>query len=168
VPFNVLPVNDPPVAFDDGGSTVIGNPVTIDVLLNDSDVDSAVLTITDIPVGPSNGSVVIDTENLTVTYKPSTGFSGIDKFDYEVGDGSGGTAVATVTVEVLTLAEAASQLVSAATATGITSWQQKAGSLWLKQREPASFDNQGTTGGSEQRGIFEPSCLAETIGRPIQ
>lgn len=41
------------------------------------------------------------TEAGECTYTPDAGFSGSDSFDYQISDGNGGTATATVAVEVL-------------------------------------------------------------------
>ena len=43
---------------------------------------------------------MINGQGTRIIYTPATGFMGIDSFDYEVSDGNGGTAVATVTVTV--------------------------------------------------------------------
>jgi uncharacterized protein YjdB len=97
--LTVLAVNNPPLAVNDSASTKAGRSVTIKVLLNDSDPDGDKLTVTGIPTPPANGSVVINANN-TITYTPRSGFKGTDSFQYQISDGRGGMAIATVTVNV--------------------------------------------------------------------
>ncbi len=97
VTVNVAAVNDPPVASNDAGTTREGAAVTITVLSNDSDVESA-LTVTGTST-PAHGSAAVNANN-TVTYTPVANFNGTDSFTYTVSDGQGGTASATVTVTV--------------------------------------------------------------------
>ncbi len=94
----VVSANDPPVAVDDAASTQEDASVTVEVLMNDTDVDGDTLTV----VGTSsttNGTVVVNPDG-TITYTPGDGFSGPDSFTYTVSDGHGGTGTATVTITV--------------------------------------------------------------------
>lgn len=84
-------VNDSVTVQQDSSGTVI------DVMSNDTDLDSDTLTITSV-TQPSNGTVV--NNNGNVTYTPAPGFSGMDSFTYTVSDGNGGTSTAVVTVNV--------------------------------------------------------------------
>ncbi|MFC2079240.1 Ig-like domain-containing protein, partial [Candidatus Bipolaricaulota bacterium] len=93
----VLPSNDPPIAQDDSDSTEEDTPITLDVLLNDSDPDGDNLTIQSV-IQPSNGSAASNGDD--VVYTPNPDFNGVDSFTYTVSDGNGGTATATVTVTV--------------------------------------------------------------------
>ncbi len=95
VTINVTAVNDAPVAKDDSASTAYQTPVTIAVLANDTDVDSATLAAV-LASPPANGSA---TCGATCTYTPNTGFSGTDSFTYRASDGSLLSNVATVTVD---------------------------------------------------------------------
>ncbi|TFH06805.1 MAG: tandem-95 repeat protein, partial [Candidatus Atribacteria bacterium] len=93
----VLPGNDPPFAQDDSGNTNEDSPVTVAVLVNDSDRDGdnlAILSVTQ----AVHGTVRSLGEN--VVYTPNPDFSGLDTFSYTVTDGQGGTATATVTITV--------------------------------------------------------------------
>jgi hypothetical protein len=74
--------------------------VSISVLTNDTDVDGDNLTIVAVTQG-ANGTVNIAGSGKTLSYKPRNGFSGNDTFRYTVSDGNGGSATATVTVNVL-------------------------------------------------------------------
>jgi hypothetical protein len=93
VSFLIVAHNTEPVATDDIDQTVLGVPITIDVLANDSDPDGDDLTIISVTQG-TYGTVEI--ANNAVTYTPGSGFTGEDVFSYTIGDGFGGTATATV------------------------------------------------------------------------
>jgi hypothetical protein len=90
-------LNRDPVAVDDSGTTVHDTAVTVQVLANDSDADGDALTVAGVTLA-ANGTASFD--GSTVTYVPDAGFVGTDSFDYTVDDGFGGSATATVTVEV--------------------------------------------------------------------
>ena len=98
VTITVDAVNDAPVALDDGAVTDVGVGVDIDVLGNDGDVDGDTLTVVSVSQG-ANGAVAINADG-TVNYTPVAGFSGADAFTYDVADGNGGVATATVDVTV--------------------------------------------------------------------
>lgn len=97
VSITVNPVNDPPVAAPDWAITDEDTPLMIDVLANDSDPDGDPLSITSVGI-PSHGTATIVGDR--VRYDPDPGYSGTDGFTYTISDGHGGTASATVTVEV--------------------------------------------------------------------
>ena len=78
------PVNRPPVAEDDIATTGAGQPVTVDVLANDSDLDGDRLTLTEVSDG-AHGTAVLD--NGKVTYTPAAGWAGPDTVTYVVSDG---------------------------------------------------------------------------------
>jgi len=97
VSVEVTAVNDAPVAVDDSASTDESTQVTVPVLDNDSDVDGDALAVT--AVGPaSHGTTAVYAGS--VTYTPASGFAGADSFTYDVSDGHGGSATATVVVTV--------------------------------------------------------------------
>ena len=98
VTVTVNPINDPPIATDDGTGTDEDTPVTIPVLDNDSDVDGDTLTVTN-ATDPANGSVVINADG-TITYTPDPDFNGTDTFTYQVCDPDNACDTATVTVTV--------------------------------------------------------------------
>ncbi len=102
VTVTVEPVNDPPVALDDAVTTDFETSATIDVLANDSDVDSLVITVSSVGL-PANGAAV--NNGTDVTYTPAAAFSGTDTFTYTISDGSGGSDTAQVTVTVNPAAE---------------------------------------------------------------
>jgi VCBS repeat-containing protein len=98
VNVTINPVNDPPVAVSDSANTTQDVPVTIPVLVNDTDVENDPLSVTG-TTNPVHGTVVINPDN-TVTYTPASGYSGADSFGYTISDGHGGTASASVALTV--------------------------------------------------------------------
>jgi hypothetical protein len=91
-------VNDPPVAVNDSATTGQGVPVTISVLANDTDIDSANLTVSGVS-DPPHGTAVANA-NGTITYTPDAGYSGPDAFGYTATDGSAISNLATVSITV--------------------------------------------------------------------
>jgi hypothetical protein len=100
VTITVIAVNDAPTAVNDTASTYEDTAVTIDVLANDSDIENDTLSLGSIQV-PSHGS--IQPSGNSIIYTPNTGYTGSDSFDYQVTDGNGGSANATVTITVSTM-----------------------------------------------------------------
>ena len=89
--------SDAPVANDDTAETDEDVPVTIDVLANDTDVDTGdTLTIQSVS-DPANGTAVINAGQID--YTPDGEFSGTDTFTYTITDGTD-TDTATVTITV--------------------------------------------------------------------
>lgn len=88
--FTVNPVNDAPVAVDDGiYVTTSNNPITIDrasLLANDSDVDGDTLSITS--VGNAVGGTVVINSVGDIVFTPASGFSGNASFQYTLSDGT--------------------------------------------------------------------------------
>jgi Ca2+-binding RTX toxin-like protein len=97
VGVTVTPVNDLPVATDDDATTNEDEPIVIEVLGNDSDVDGDPLTVTSASAG--HGTVTIGADGK-LTYTPDPDWNGTDTITYEISDGNGGTDSATVTVTV--------------------------------------------------------------------
>lgn len=89
--------NLPPSAVNDSATTILGNPVTVSVLTNDSDGDGGVLAVQSTTQG-SNG--IVTNTSSTVTYTPNAGFAGSDSFNYTITDGQGDTDSATVNITV--------------------------------------------------------------------
>ncbi|UTF61349.1 Ig-like domain-containing protein [Gilvimarinus sp. DA14] len=98
VTVTVDPENDPPVAVNDNVTVSEDSGATvIDVLVNDTDVEGDLLSVTAV-TQPSNGTVAL--VNGEVRYTPDANFTGQDTFTYTVSDGNGGTDTGTVTVTV--------------------------------------------------------------------
>ena len=100
VRITVTAVDDAPVANDDAAAMredtvrIFGGA---DLLGNDVDVDSPVLTIESV-AGAVNGTAVLTGGNVTFT--PTADFTGTASFDYTVSDGTS-TDTATVTITVI-------------------------------------------------------------------
>jgi len=95
----VSAVNDDPVAQNDTGLTVTEDGfIEIDVLANDGDTaDNDTVSIKSVG-DPAHGTTLIVLGK--VRYTPSENYSGQDSFTYEITDGNGGTAQATVSITV--------------------------------------------------------------------
>ncbi len=105
VTVNLAVANDLPVAVDDAAQTYESTPVSIPVLANDTDVDTAdttpdVLTVKSVTQPASGGTVTINGDKLGVTFTRSGSFAGTTTFTYTVTDKANATATATVTVKV--------------------------------------------------------------------
>ena len=84
----------PPDAVDDEASTILGAPVSIEVLANDTGEGLTLANVSD----PPNGSA--EATGTSVTYTPDPGFMGTDSFTYTVLDSASQTDTANVTVTV--------------------------------------------------------------------
>ena len=95
-------VNSPPVAVDDYVTVNMNTQLTsILAMANDSDPDGNTISISSVGT-PSHGTAQLNPNaNYFIIYTPTTGYSGTDSFTYTISDGNGGTATATVYVNVL-------------------------------------------------------------------
>jgi hypothetical protein len=97
----VLPrggANEAPIAADDLATVVAGDSTLIDVIANDIDPEGEPLLLQALGTA-ANGSVSI--EDGMIRYRPDALFSGSDSFSYTIVDSAGNTAVASVSVTVL-------------------------------------------------------------------
>lgn len=92
-----------PIAQNDTARTFVNVPVSITVLVNDSDSDgSLVVSSLAIDVPPANGSTQVNSGTGVITYTPASAFSGADQFTYTVQDNEGKISnPATVHITVL-------------------------------------------------------------------
>ena len=104
VSVTVTAVNDGPVAANDTATTPEDTAVTIAVLANDSDVDGDALTVTSVSPAAHGGAAA--GSNGTIVYTPAANYHGGDSFAYTIADGHGGTATATVSVNVTSVNDA--------------------------------------------------------------
>jgi hypothetical protein len=95
----LISTNHFPVAEAETTSTAQNTPITIDVLLNDSDEDNDTLTIDS--ASADFGVVEIDSNIQQLIYTPAISFIGVATINYGVSDGNGGTGFANVTVDVI-------------------------------------------------------------------
>ncbi|HJU05761.1 MAG TPA: tandem-95 repeat protein [Nitrospiraceae bacterium] len=107
VSVDVTPVNDAPVATNDVYMIAEDTVMTVaarGVLLNDSDIDSAVFTAV-LVSNPTNGALTLNADG-SVTYTPGTNFNGPDSFTYRVNDGQANSNIATVNITVTPINDA--------------------------------------------------------------
>ncbi|AGH47091.1 Ig-like domain-containing protein [Paraglaciecola psychrophila] len=95
----LIDTNHFPVAEAETTSTALNTPITIDVLLNDSDEDNDVLTINSASVDFGVVDIAINIQQLI--YTPPISFIGVATINYGVSDGRGGTSFANVIVNVI-------------------------------------------------------------------
>ncbi len=103
--ITISAVNDNPVANNDtftlaeNSTLSVTSPVT-GLLGNDSDVDGNTLSVLVTPTsGPTHGMLILNSDG-SFTYTPDVNYDGSDAFVYRVSDGNGGTADATVTLNI--------------------------------------------------------------------
>ncbi|MCM2309833.1 MAG: tandem-95 repeat protein [Steroidobacteraceae bacterium] len=101
VSIAVTPVNDDPIANDDGyfgDEDTDLNVAAPGVLGNDSDVDGGPLEIV-VSTAPSQGILALNADG-SFTFTPPANFNGTESFEYTISDGQGGTATARVAISV--------------------------------------------------------------------
>jgi Cadherin-like domain/Bacterial Ig domain/Calx-beta domain len=96
ITVTVGPTN--PIAADDDAATPVNTAVNVVVIDLAFQPAGGTLTTTAVTQG-THGSVVINMDG-TVTYTPTSGYSGTDTFTYTVTDGSSNTATGSITVTV--------------------------------------------------------------------
>ncbi|HWP97008.1 MAG TPA: Ig-like domain-containing protein [Syntrophomonadaceae bacterium] len=93
--------NNAPVANPDNYTVETGKILNVDkpgVLINDTDADGDTLT-SQVVIIPSHGTLSLGADG-SLTYTPSTGFTGPDTFTYKANDGKADSEPATVTITV--------------------------------------------------------------------
>jgi len=90
--------NTMPILAPDAVTIPLREPITINVLANDSDPDGDVLTVA-LVTGPTQGGVVLNADG-TFTYYPGDSFSGQDSFVYSATDGQTGVTIGQTTVTI--------------------------------------------------------------------
>ena len=98
VRVDIAPVNDLPVAVADTATVAQdSNGNEIDVVVNDSDIDSETITLKSVDYSGA-GSVTVSDNKLV--YTPATGFSGTESISYTIEDSEQASASATLTITV--------------------------------------------------------------------
>ena len=106
VSLEIVAVNDPPTAISDvieidqGTERIRVNVLSNDTAFPDKEERLRVFSVTQ---GAHGGEVLI--EDHEVFYSPIPRFTGVDRFEYSIEDGNGGVSRATVTVNVLPVAQ---------------------------------------------------------------
>jgi len=102
VTITVRPVNDAPVAQPDAATTNEDEPVDLNVVGNDTDVDNATSELqASVLVPPSHGAVTLLGDGQTFRYSPEANYFGTDSFTYAVRDPDGASSAAVVSLEIL-------------------------------------------------------------------
>jgi len=117
---NLTIVNNPPVALNDLAYVGVNGSVVITPLVNDTDANGQILTVTSIngttltytpnttqTISTTNGTVTITYSSAgvaTITYIPNTNYVGTEIIAYTISDGHGGVANAQMVVVVGNLA----------------------------------------------------------------
>lgn len=99
--FQVTAVQTAPVASDDSYVTPYASPLLVEapgVLGNDTDGEGNPLTAALVD-GPEEGTLTLGVDG-SFTYRPGSGFRGVDTFTYTASDDTGTSAPATVTITV--------------------------------------------------------------------
>lgn len=97
VTITVVPVNTPPVANNDSGTTLINTPLHGASVL-DNDVGDGLIVVSNTQ-GAQGGTVVVNSDG-TYLYTPPLNFTGVDTFTYTASDVFGNLVTATVTITV--------------------------------------------------------------------
>ncbi len=105
IEIQVIPLNDPPNARDDGVfETLEDTAIVIDVndlLLNDTDPNGDPLSVVAVERFPLNGTVTLDETTGLITFTPRADYNGEAGFEYTIDDGQGGQDTAFVSITVL-------------------------------------------------------------------
>ncbi|GAB4262371.1 MAG: hypothetical protein Kow0092_12700 [Deferrisomatales bacterium] len=103
VTLTVRSTNAAPTAADDAYETTRDTPLTAaaggGVLANDADPDGDALEAW-LAEGPAHGTLTLYADG-SFTYRPDPGFTGLDRFTYRASDGAEQSALAAVTVSVV-------------------------------------------------------------------
>ncbi|GAA1598451.1 Ig-like domain-containing protein [Actinoplanes couchii] len=95
---SVTVVDVPPEAKPDTATTATNEPVSLNVLANDSDPNGDTLTLAAV-TAPTHGKVTFTAAGV-VTYTPDDGYYGIDTFTYTCLDPAGNSATGKITITV--------------------------------------------------------------------
>jgi len=110
ITITITPVNDPPDAVDDATSTNEETAVTINVVLNDTDVDGTINAATvdlnvstaGIQTTASTGAGSWSVLAGVVTFTPAANYDGPATLQYQVNDNGGATSdIATINITVI-------------------------------------------------------------------
>ena len=102
IAITVNALDDPAVAQDDAATVAQGGVVTtVDVLLNDADVDSTLTAASITGFTQGTNGIVVNNGDGTFTYTHDGSATTSDTFTYTIDDGAGGTDTATVNVTII-------------------------------------------------------------------
>jgi len=98
VSVTIQPVDDLPRVVDDAKTVQIGQPVTIDVLANDSGLGDGLLDLSILPPYPTRGTYAKSADGRAIVYTPTR--KGTDTIRYRVVDNDGDNAEGVVKITV--------------------------------------------------------------------
>ncbi|WP_157897860.1 Ig-like domain-containing protein [Mycolicibacterium rutilum] len=104
ITIEINPVDDAPIAMNDGFTTDEDSTLDGNVALNDKEFDGQTVTTTLI-TGPANGTLTLNPDG-SFTYTPNANFSGTDSFTYRTSDGTLTSNTALVTIAVIAVNDA--------------------------------------------------------------
>ncbi|MDE2337483.1 MAG: tandem-95 repeat protein [Alphaproteobacteria bacterium] len=90
----------PPVAVTETFTGAENQPLTGNVLTNDSDPNGLTLSLAPETLTTAHGGTVVENANGSFTYTPAAGYVGADSFTYTVQDSGGATATGTENVGI--------------------------------------------------------------------
>ncbi len=108
VTITVNPVNDAPAAAADSYTTNEDATLSVavsGVLVNDTDIDGDLLSAV-LVSGPANGTLTLNVDG-SFSYTPNANYNGTDSFIYRANDGAANSNMATVTITVNPVNDAA-------------------------------------------------------------
>ena len=101
VTVTIEDVNEAPVAVGDAPDVAEDGTIEIDVLANDSDPESGVLSLVGaLADRPDHGTATVDTTTGRITYAPRANYHGADSFRYRVQDDGSPRLSSTATVSI--------------------------------------------------------------------
>jgi subtilisin-like proprotein convertase family protein len=107
VTITVLPLSDLPIAVDDSFSAGLNAaPQSLNVMANDTIGTGGPIFVTNVTTPTGGGFVTIGPGGTSVNYTPSTGFAGVETFNYTVTNGLGASSTAQVTMTITPNADA--------------------------------------------------------------
>ncbi|MCG7550151.1 ExeM/NucH family extracellular endonuclease [Pseudoalteromonas sp. Of7M-16] len=98
ISVNVIAKNRAPIAIDDTANTLEDHSVTVSVLSNDSDENTASLKVTNATLTSGLGQVAYS--DSSITYSPAENFNGTAQITYEISDDAGLSASAHVAITI--------------------------------------------------------------------
>lgn len=98
--FNVIAVNDVPVANGQTVQTAVGTAITVTLQATDADQQGLAFVL-DPSISPSNGTLSQVPGSNTVIYTPNAGFVGTDSFGFTASDGVSTSNTAVITINVV-------------------------------------------------------------------
>jgi Bacterial Ig domain/FG-GAP-like repeat/FG-GAP repeat len=101
--YDSTKVDQDPIAQNDTAVVAINKSIQVNVLVNDTASSGQTLNVSSVTIttAPGHGTATVDSANGSITYQPSSGYSGTDSFQYTVRDNLGAQSnTASVSVRI--------------------------------------------------------------------